>query len=102
MGYHNKQLKFNINSYDPMDTGAMAQIIKKTKGIPNDDYKDYPDEWEDMLEHCKDAVNSIPSMEKRERDAVLAAYDNYYAQKNKKKSSTRDTVVAKVKKSRGK
>lgn len=102
MGYHSNYLKFDINKYDPMDTGAMAQIIKKTKGIPEGKYKDIPEEWEDMLEHCKDAVNSIHSMEKGERDAVLAAYDNYYAQKNKKKSSTRDKVVAKVKKSRSK
>ena len=101
MGYHNKYLKFDINKYDPMDTGAMAQIIKKAKGIPNGKYKDHPEEWEDMLEHCKDAVNSIPSMKKEERNAIITAYDNYYAQKNKK-SSTRDKVVAKIKKSRSK
>lgn len=60
------------------------------------------EEWEDLLEFAKDAVDAKVAMPKDAPAKIKEAYNNYYAQKNKKKSSTRDKVVAKVKKSRSK
>ena len=101
MGYHNEYDKFDKNFYDAMQLGATVQVITKNKGlIPGKQYG--TEEWEDLLEFAKDAVEAKVGMPKDAPAKIKAAYDNYYAQKNKKKSSTRDTVVAKVKKSRSK
>ncbi len=102
MGYHNDYAKFDRDNYDPMQLGASVQMITKDNGIPKGKDAGYPEEWEDLLEFCMDAVKAKVGMPKDAPAKIKAAYDNYYAQKNKKKSSTRDKVVAKVKKSRSK
>lgn len=76
--------------------------IPTNKGIPPEYWRRGVEEWEDLLEFAKDAVDAKVAMPKDAPAKIKAAYDNYYAQKNKKKSSTRDKVVAKVKKSRSK
>ena len=102
MGYHSQYAKFNRHGYDPMQLGATVQLITRNNGIPKgDDAKD-PEGWEDLLEFAKDAAEAKVAMPKDAPAKIKAAYDNYYAQKNNKKSSTRDKVVAKVKKSRSK
>lgn len=101
MGYHSQYAKFNRHGYDPMQLGATVQVITRNKGlIPGKQYG--TEEWEDLLEFAKDAAEAKVAMPEDAPAKIMAAYDNYYAQKNKKKSSTRDKVVAKVKKSRGK
>lgn len=101
MGYHSQYAKFNRHGYDPMQLGATVQVITRNKGlIPGKQYG--TEEWEDLLEFAKDAAEAKVAMPKDAPAKIKAAYDNYYAQKNKKKSSTRDKVVAKVKKSRSK
>ena len=102
MGYHSEYAKFDRDNYDPMQLGATVQLITRNNGIPKgDDAKD-PKGWEDLLEFAKDAAEAKVAMPKDAPAKIKAAYDNYYAQKNKKKSSTRDKVVAKAKKSRSK
>ena len=102
MGYHNQYEKFNRHGYDPMQLGATVQLITRNNGIPKDNYAKDPEGWEDLLEFAKDAAEAKVAMPEDAPAKIKAAYDNYYAQKNKKKSSTRDKVVAKVKKSRSK
>lgn len=102
MAYHNKHNKFDKDYYDPMQLGATVKGITESKGLIPDRFKDRTEDWEDLLEFAKDAVEAKVGMPKDAPAKIMAAYDNYYAQKNKKKSSTRDKVVAKVKKSRGK
>lgn len=100
MGYHSQYAKFNRHGYDPMQLGATVQVITRNKGlIPGKQYG--TEEWEDLLEFAKDAAEAKVAMPEDAPAKIKAAYDNYYAQKNKK-SSTRDKVVAKVKKSRSK
>lgn len=91
MTYHDKRNAFDKDFYDPMQLGATVEGIITNKGIPPEYWRRGVEEWEDLLEIAKDAPAKIKE-----------AYNNYYAQKNKKKSSTRDKVVAKVKKSRSK
>ena len=100
MTYHNKRNAFDKDFYDPMQLGATVKVITESKGVvPGKRYD--TEDWEDLLEFAKDAVDAKVAMPKDAPAKVKAAYDNYYAQKNRKKS-TRDTVVAKVKKSRSK
>lgn len=100
MTYHNKRNAFDKDFYDPMQLGATVKGIIETNGALPKRWHDVED-WEDLLEFAKDAVDAKVAMPKDAPAKIKAAYDNYYAQKNKKKS-TRDTVVAKVKKSRSK
>lgn len=102
MTYHDKRNAFNKDFYDPMQLGATVKALTTNKGIPPEDWWPDVEEWEDLLEFAKDAVDAKVAMPKDAPAKIKAAYDNYYAQKNKKKSSTRDKVVAKVKKSRSK
>lgn len=100
MTYHNKRNAFDRDFYDPMQLGATVKVITENKGIlPGKRYD--AEDWEDLLEFAKDAAEAKVAMPKDAPAKIKAAYDNYYAQKNKAKS-TRDTVVAKVKKSRSK
>lgn len=92
---------FKKGEYDPMALGAAVQEVSRSKGVMPAIYFGDSEAWEDSLEFCMDAVKAKVAMPKDAPAKVKAAYDNYYAQKNRKKS-TRDTVVAKVKKSRSK
>jgi hypothetical protein len=102
MAYHNKRNRFDKDLYDPMQLGATVKGITEGNGMIPDwfDAKD-TEGWEDLLEFAKDAAEAKVAMPEDAPAKIKAAYDNYYAQKNKK-SSTRDKVVAKVKKSRSK
>ena len=102
MTYHNKRNAFDKDFYDPMQLGATVEAIITNKGIPPEYWRRGVEEWEDLLEFAKDAAEAKVAMPKDAPAKIKAAYDNYYAQKNNKKSSTRDKVVAKVKKSRSK
>lgn len=102
MTYHDKRNAFDKDFYDPMQLGATVKGITTNKGIPPKDWWKGVEEWEDLLEFAKDAAEAKVGMPEDAPAKIKAAYDNYYAQKNKKKSSTRDKVVAKVKKSRSK
>lgn len=102
MAYHNKRNRFDKDLYDPMQLGATVKEITEGNGMIPDWFDDGTEEWEDLLEFAKDAAEAKVAMPKDAPAKIKAAYDNYYAQKNKKKSSTRDKVVAKVKKSRSK
>lgn len=102
MTYHDKRNAFDKGFYDPMQLGATVQGITDNNGIPPEYWMRGVEEWEDLLEFAKDAADAKVAMPEDAPAKIKAAYDNYYAQKNKKKSSTRDKVVDKVKKSRSK
>lgn len=102
MTYHDKRNAFDKDFYDPMQLGATVEGITTNKGIPPEYWRRGIEEWEDLLEFAKDAAEAKVAMPKDAPAKIKEAYNNYYAQKNKKKPSTRDKVVAKVKKSRSK
>lgn len=83
--------KFDKNNYDAMQLGAAV------KGLLHDKNADKRANVNEFIEWVRGAIEEgcVPEPDK-------SAFLKKYGSTDKKKSSTRDKVVAKVKKSRGK
>lgn len=84
--------KFDKNNYDPMQLGAAV------KGLLHDKNANKHANVNEFIEWVRGAIDAgcVPEPDKS------AFLKKYGSSDNKKKSSTRDKVVAKVKKSRSK